>query len=291
MTASTAHPQPSLLALIGLRAWRESARTSPGTAAPSVRALTALAGRVPSGLSDFEVRELDTLAFGYVRRVERERERAIRFATLHQLAAFRASYREPSLIASMGADPASVQPWQGVIGAEGMVTGDGRLIKHAALTWAALPLPLRYAAADHGGHDGAVLVGRIDSIERRKDGTIFARGVLDLGSEVGREAARLIRAGLLSGVSMDLDSTDMNASTTKGSGVVVSGGRVRAATLVAIPAFDLARIALTDTTPAATPIALLPGHAEDCGCDEFPGLDAFPGIDQMPTPFDYATNR
>jgi hypothetical protein len=190
------------------------------------------------------------------------------------LAAEVSKLREPALIASMGAGTTPVQPWEGVIGAEGRLTGDNRLIDADALSWATFPLPLRYAPADYGGHDGAMLVGRIDAIERGDDGLIRARGVLDLGSPLGREATRLIRGGFLSGVSMDLDT--VNAATGSAT-LVTTEGRVRAATLVAIPAFDEARIALTDTGDADAladlelpddPDLATEPHTEDCGCSQ-----------------------
>ena len=71
--------------------------------------------------------------------------------------------------------------WSGVIGVEGELTGDGRLIEHNALRWEGLPLKLRYVASDVGAHDGAVVVGNIDTIERREGGAIWAAGYFDTG--------------------------------------------------------------------------------------------------------------
>jgi hypothetical protein len=151
--------------------------------------------------------------------------------------------------------PSGTAPFEGVIGVEGLLTGDGRLIEEQSLEWATFPLPLRYAPADFGGHDGAVIVGRIDRVERRDNGDIYAWGVLDLGSKDGRECARLMRGQFLSGVSMDLDSVDAFDAEVRMYGadgeesvapnvLVTHEARVRAATLVAIPAFDEARLAL-----------------------------------------------
>lgn len=155
-------------------------------------------------------------------------------------------------------------PFEGVIGVEGLLTGDGRLIEESSLTWATFPLPLRWAAADFGAHDGAVIVGRIDRVERRENGDIYAWGVLDLGSKEGMETARLMRGQFLSGVSMDLDSVDSYEAqvqmfnedgtpqdTPAGDVLVTSQARVRAATLVAIPAFDEARLSLIASLAAA----------------------------------------
>ena len=157
-------------------------------------------------------------------------------------------------------DP-TVAPFSGVIGIEGMLTGDGRLIEEQSLTYAKFPLPLRWAKSDVGGHDGAVIVGRIDGVERADNGDIRSWGVIDLGSEEGREAARLMKGQFLSGVSMDLDAVDsFEADVTYAdeeggeksqAALVTSQARVRAATLVAIPAFDEARLALVASVGAA----------------------------------------
>jgi hypothetical protein len=202
-----------------------------------------------------------------------------------ELAAIVAGFRESALIASMGTPAASVQPWEGTIGAEGTLTGDGRLIALDALTWAQFPLPLRWAPADVGGHDGAVIVGRIDSVTRGPNGQILAKGVIDLGSAAGQEVARLIKAGMLSGVSMDLDavdtttahvSTQTKGGTTTQPAAVTSAGRVRAATLVAIPAFDQARIGLVGE-PTNAPPSLPPA---DSGTPEpAPSVPAHPDDD------------
>lgn len=161
----------------------------------------------------------------------------------------------------------AVAPFEGVIGVEGMLTGDGRLIEEASLEWAQFPLPLRWAAADFGGHDGAVIVGRIDRVERRDNGDVYAWGVIDLGSKDGQEVARLMRGKFLSGVSMDLDSVDaFEAEVTFAEGeaefstdaLVTQKARVRAATLVAIPAFDTARLSLIASATAGWRMGL--GH-------------------------------
>ena len=48
--------------------------------------------------------------------------------------------------------------WEGVIAREGEMTGDGRMIEDGALRWDDLPIPLRVAFKDVGGHDGAEAV-------------------------------------------------------------------------------------------------------------------------------------
>lgn len=174
--------------------------------------------------------------------------------------------------------------WSGVIGMEDELTGDGRLIEGGALEWAT-PIPLRFVLEDVGGHEGAVTIGRILSVSRGEGGKIEATGDFDLGSEVGREAARLVGGEVLNGVSMDLDSVafevrvarelydaeeirdpDDEVLAEEGSGqekqletdsegrvivaklnandevMVTTAARIRAATLVSIPAFADAKV-------------------------------------------------
>lgn len=165
--------------------------------------------------------------------------------------------------------------WHGVLAVEGTETGDGREFMAGSLTWADLPIPLRHNIEDsHGGMPTttAVLVGRIDSVERSGN-KIMGRGVFDLGSPHGREAARLVTEGFLKGVSVDVDdikdadvefimpddtvSNDSNDDDDSDSGldvlftspekVIFHAGRIRAATLVDIPAFVEAFITIDDT--------------------------------------------
>ena len=164
-------------------------------------------------------------------------------------------------------------PWEGPLAVEGIVTGDGREFAEGALTWADLPIPLRWNKEDsHGGEPRtiAVNVGRIDRIWR--DGNkVMGAGVLDLSDEDGRRVHAKIEGKFLRGVSIDADSIadadtefvwpdDVNAGTgddaeepdmfemlfAQPEKVIFHGGRIRAATLVDIPAFAEAYIALLD---------------------------------------------
>jgi 2'-5' RNA ligase len=167
-------------------------------------------------------------------------------------------------------------PWRGPLAIEGQVTGDGREFAADALTWAELPVPLRWNKEDsHGGEARtiAVNVGRIDKIWR--DGSlIMGEGVLDLSDEDGRRVHAKIEGKFLRGVSIDADSIadadvefvwpdDVNAGTGEGGEddlfemlfaqpekMIFHGGRIRAATLVDIPAFAEAYIALLDEAGA-----------------------------------------
>jgi len=171
-------------------------------------------------------------------------------------------------------------PWEGPLAVEGIVTGDGREFAEGALTWADLPIPLRWNKEDsHGGEPRtiAVNVGRIDRIWR--DGSkVMGAGVLDLSDEDGRRVHAKIEGKFLRGVSIDADSIadadtefvwpdDVNAGTgdsddqgdepdmfemlfAQPEKVIFHGGRIRAATLVDIPAFAEAYIALLDEAGA-----------------------------------------
>lgn len=181
--------------------------------------------------------------------------------------------------------------WSGVLVMEGQITGDGRIIESNALRWENLPIPLRWSSVDNGGHDGAEVVGTIDTIERAAGGKITATGSFDLGSERGVEARRQVAEGLTTGVSVDLDDVsfevriageimdemdammaeapveeqpeeperDADGRVTVASiksddeVMVTTDARIRAATMVAIPAFNDARLVLSgeEQPPAA----------------------------------------
>ena len=171
-------------------------------------------------------------------------------------------------------------PWDGVLAVEGVPTGDGRQFAENAITWAEPPLTLRHNIEDsHGGvpTTKTVAVGRIDEVYR--DATnplqIMGRGVFDDGGTNGAEALRLMRGGFLSGVSIDPDDiTDADVELvfpqTESEGeeidemaelfmmpelTIYHAGRIRAATLVDIPAFVEAKIKLSDGAPSVDAVA------------------------------------
>lgn len=170
-----------------------------------------------------------------------------------------------ALYAAEGDMSGQTAPWRGPLAVEGIVTGDGREFAPGALTWADLPLPLRWNMEDsHGGdpHTVAVNVGRIDSISREGN-QIMGSGVLNLGDPNGRRVYEMIKGKFLRGVSIDADSiTDADVemiwpeSDTEGASelfaqpekMIFKGGRIRAATLVDIPAFAEAYIELMDSS-------------------------------------------
>ena len=139
---------------------------------------------------------------------------------------------------------------------EGVESGDGRKFKRGAIEWRDLPLPLLWQIQTGSGHDGSVVVGRIDHMERTEDGIGNAHGVFDTGA-YGQEAERLVREGFLRGVSADMDrfeaeevaadATDVDEEKNnqiKKDKIVINAARVMAVTIVPKPAFQECSIAL-----------------------------------------------
>lgn len=91
---------------------------------------------------------------------------------------------------------------------EGERTTDDREIVPGALTWRELPIALTNAEDVGDDHYGEV-VGRIESVSRVEVGEgrneIRATGTFDLGSDAGREAARLVAEQVKRWVSIDLE--------------------------------------------------------------------------------------
>ncbi len=135
-------------------------------------------------------------------------------------------------------------------------SGDGRKFRKGAITMRDLPVPLLWQIKTGAGHDGSVVVGRIDYIERIEGGMGNARGVFDTGP-YGREAERLVRHGFLRGVSVDLDQFEAKEEKkpepemAEGDGqefgkdkLTINKARIMAATIVAKPAFQECSILL-----------------------------------------------
>jgi hypothetical protein len=142
---------------------------------------------------------------------------------------------------------------------EGMESGDGRKFKKGSITWRDVPLPLLWQVKTGDGHDGSVVVGRIDSIERVEDGLGNAYGVFDTGA-YGREAERLVRNGFIRGISADMDQFEATEEKNEVSSenaenedkqvgkkkITINKARVMAATIVPKPAFQECSITLVE---------------------------------------------
>jgi 2'-5' RNA ligase len=163
--------------------------------------------------------------------------------------------------------------WTGPLVVEGIETGDGREFAVGSLDFAPVPAPLSWAKENLGEHMGSVVVARIDQMWRdpANAAVIQGRGVFNLDSPEGLEAYRQVQAGFLKGVSVDVDSVkdadveyvyapDDGMSDAEDEGgslmdlfaapekMIFHKGRIRGATLVALPAFVEAEIKLTDGT-------------------------------------------
>jgi len=143
---------------------------------------------------------------------------------------------------------------------EEIESGDGRKFKKGAIEIRELPLPLLWQIKTAEGHNGSVVVGRIDYMERIEsdmgNGIGNATGVFDQG-EYGQEAERLVRNGFIRGVSADLDqfeaSQELDLTDSKQEDgkigtdkLVITHARVMAVTLVPKPAFQECQIYLVE---------------------------------------------
>jgi hypothetical protein len=175
--------------------------------------------------------------------------------------------------------------WHGVLAVEGLETGDGREFAPDSLEWANPPLPLMWQRQSEPQHNRSVVVGRIDRVERR-GAEILGWGVIDLGSEDGAEVARQMGLDVAGGVSVDVDSVkDADVELIYGDDpgqedvgrdddvvmlfgpppekVLFHRGRVRGATLVALPAFVEARLRLMSDTETDEMLAALADESID----------------------------
>lgn len=144
---------------------------------------------------------------------------------------------------------------------EGVETGDGRIFKPLSVTHRDLPVPLLWQMKTGDGHDGSVVVGRVDHIERVSNGLGNAYGVFDT-SPHAQEVERMVREGFLRGVSADLDkfsaeeqesetlesddADDADKKKIGGDKIMISAARVMGVTVVPKPAFQECIIELLD---------------------------------------------
>jgi hypothetical protein len=149
---------------------------------------------------------------------------------------------------------------------EGVESGDGRKFKRGSIEMRELPLPLLWQIKTANGHDGSVVVGKIERLERTDKGLGNAYGVLDTGA-YAKEVERLIRNGFIRGISADMDqfeatedkpdfSEEEYAKKDKNkdkpilkSKITINKARVMAATIVSKPAFQECSISLIDESP------------------------------------------
>jgi hypothetical protein len=149
-----------------------------------------------------------------------------------------------------------------VVVPEGVPTGDGRVFKPLSVSHRDLPIPLLWQRETADGHDGSVVVGRIDSIERVANGLGNAYGVFDTNPHA-QEVERMIREGFLRGISADLDNFEAETTKTEGDTLgkedkaekiggditTISKARAMGVTVVPKPAFQECVIHLIDEEP------------------------------------------
>ena len=139
----------------------------------------------------------------------------------------------------------------------GVESGDGRKLLEGSLSTRELPIPLLWQPKTGTGHDGSFIIGRIDSCDVGPGGITNAQGVFDTGP-YGREAERLVRNGMLRGISADLDMFEtvgdeemaqMAAESGEdlSSKLFIKTARTMAATLLPKPAFQECTIRLNDS--------------------------------------------
>ena len=145
---------------------------------------------------------------------------------------------------------------------EGIESGDGRMFKKGSISMRDLPLPLLWQVKTGAGHDGSVVVGRIDHMERTDEGVGNAYGYFDSG-EYGQEAERLVREGFIRGVSADMDQfeaeevdddeitaakavKDDKSKKIQKDKLTINKARVMAVTIVPKPAFQECSISLAN---------------------------------------------
>ncbi len=184
---------------------------------------------------------------------------ARRREAMDKMAALAAGTSLEALAASSGAPTEGKKFRIPLVIPETKESGDGRKFKKGAIDIRELPLPLMWQIKTGSGHDGSVVVGRIDYMERTEDGIGNAYGVFDTGA-YGREAERLVKNGFLRGVSADMDRFEATedetpeevAAAKKGKEVIgknkitINKARVMGVTIVAKPAFQECSIVLDE---------------------------------------------
>lgn len=162
-------------------------------------------------------------------------------------------------------DPLSppLTEWHSVLAPEGVFSGDGRRFKAGSLRNRDLPLPISWQKISDDRHKGSVVVGQIQKIFR--DGSMVKGAGTFESSPEADEVIGLIASGSLRGVSVDVDdaTAELDPENEK---VTFSDGRICSVTIVPIPAFQEAYIALGPWEDANVTASCL-----DCGApsDEF----------------------
>lgn len=225
--------------------------------------------------------------------------------------------------------PSTHVPWEGVIVVEGEKTGDGRQFALSSLSWpdpAEVPIAFQWQKeTTHGGiNDLVVSVGRITEIWRSGD-EIWGRGFVDTGSEDGAEIARRMTPSEADpspslGVSIvaddpenadmefvfpegcpqggptldDLFDPDMGERCFSPEYTIYHSGRIRALTVVDVPAFTRAKVRLaTESNLAAAAAAreIFGAVAPKTTSTSDAAWDAGANESRLPSPLSISTAR
>lgn len=131
-------------------------------------------------------------------------------------------------------DDDGFMPFEGVALVEAEPTGDGRLFTSGSVRWEedAESWPLEWQILTGPGHDNAVIVGQVRTIERI-DSRLHVTGVVDTRAPYGDAAAMLLERGTLGSVSIQVDDVPNDGITiaddSSGSPFVEEVGEVEAA--------------------------------------------------------------
>lgn len=166
-------------------------------------------------------------------------------------------------------------PFTAVIAVEGFDTGDGRVLDvggwNADARHFPLPLWIQTDQPEWGGHAGAFIGGRMESIERMEDGRrLLSHGYLSTADDRGQWAEGQVRAQNLRFVSIDVGAADVTYETraVDADGFPVDvlahfdNYEIAGATVCGQPAITFAVIWLDDMDPPAEFTAPLPDTPE-----------------------------
>lgn len=139
----------------------------------------------------------------------------------------------------------------------GTPTGDGRILSPGGISSRDLPLPLSWQEKSAPGHDGSVVIGRLETIEFHQDMIVGTGQLLDVPD--AWHAETLIEAGVI-GPSLDL-ADDITYVVDDAERTIITNAVFGGATLVPIEAFADVSITL-DPLPAPRIEAMEPVAAD-----------------------------
>lgn len=173
--------------------------------------------------------------------------------------------QDPAIVPDDGATEEEAPPWSddmdtdvewhGVAAPIGQMSGDRRKFTQM-LRNRDLPLPLTWQKAEDSGHNGAVVVGNIESLRHNPDTNVIEAAGRFHTSPESDEVISLIANGMLRGISVALDDATVEYQNEDGTTYdldnpsdippvqAVTDGRIASATIVPIPAFQEGYLAL-----------------------------------------------